>query len=76
MYRQGNIMKTEKLWISDTVCRNGDVNEILREFAEKNRIEGKDYNHLCLLAEETLGMVNQMLNVYDGQLWLESTANG
>ena len=69
-------MKTDKLWISDTVRRNGDVDEILREFAEKNGIEGKDYSHLCLLAEETLGMVGQMLNVYDGQLWLEDTAAG
>ena len=69
-------MKTDKLWISDTVRRNSDVNEILREFAARNRIEGKDYSHLCLLAEETLGMVSQMLNDYDGQLWLEGTAAG
>ena len=69
-------MKTDKLWISDAVHRNSDVNEILREFAEENRIEGKNYSHLCLLSEETLGMVNQMLNVYDGQLWLEGTAAG
>ena len=69
-------MNTVKLWISDTIRRNSDVNEILREFAEKNRIEGKNYSHLCLLAEETLGMVSQMLDVYDGQLWLESTPAG
>ena len=69
-------MKTDKLWISNTVRRNSDTNEILHEFAETNRIEGKDYSHLCLLAEETLGMVSQMLNVYDGQLWLEGTAAG
>lgn len=69
-------MKTVELWISDTVRRNSDVNEILREFAEENRIEGRNYNHLCLLAEETLGMVSQMLDVYDGQLWLESTPAG
>ena len=69
-------METVKLWISNAVRRNNDVNEILREFAEKNRIEGKDRNHLYLLAEETLGMVGQMLDVYDGQLWLEGTAAG
>lgn len=76
MNRRERFVKTDKLWISDTVRRNSDVNEILREFAEENRIEGKDFNHLCLLAEETLGMVSQMLNVYDGQLWLEGTAAG
>ena len=76
MNRQGQFVKTDKLWISDTVRRNSDVNEILREFAEKNRIAGKDYSHLCLLTEETLGMISQMLNVYDGQLWLEGTAAG
>ena len=69
-------MRTDKLWINNTVRRNSEVNDILREFAEENRIEGKDFNHLCLLAEETLGMVSQMLNVYDGQLWLEGTTAG
>ncbi len=76
MNSQEQSVKTDKLWISDTVRRNSDVNDILREFAEKSRIEGKDRNHLYLLAEETLGMVNQMLNVYDGELWLEGTADG
>ena len=69
-------MRTDKLWINNTVRRNSDVNEILREFADKNGIIGRYYNHLCLLAEETLGMVSQMLDVYDGELWLESTAGG
>ena len=69
-------MKTDKLWISDTVRRNSEVNEVLREFAEENRIKGRNYNQLCLLAEETLGMIGQMLNVYDGQLWLEGTTAG
>ena len=76
MNRQEQFVKTEKLWISDTVRRNSDVNDILREFAEKNGMEGKDYHHLCLLAEETLGMISQMLDVYDGELWLEGTATG
>ena len=40
------------------------------EFAEKNGITGKDYQHLCLLTEETLGMASQILHVYDGELWL------
>ena len=67
---------TDKLWISNSVRRNGDADEILSEFAEKNGIAGKDYSHLCLLTEETLGMANQMLRVYNGELWLEETPAG
>ena len=69
-------MTTMKLWISDTVRRNSDANEIMKEFAEKNGITGKDFYHLGLLTEETLGMANQILHVYDGELWVESTASG
>ncbi len=69
-------MKTIKLWISNTVRRNSDANEILQEFAESNGITGSDYIHLCLLTEETLGMAGQMLQVYDGELRLEKTAAG
>ena len=69
-------MTTVKLWISDTACRNSDANEIMREFAEKNGITGKDWYHLGLLTEETLGMANQILHVYNGELWVESTASG
>lgn len=69
-------MITAKLWISDAVCRSSDANEILKEFAEKNGITGKDYHHLGLLTEETLSMANQILHVYDGELWVEGTADG
>ena len=73
---QGLQMTTAKLWISDAVRRNGDACEIMREFAEKNGITGKNCYYLGLLAEETLGMANQILHVYDGELWVESTASG
>ena len=73
---QGLQMITAKLWISDAVRRSGDANEIMREFAEKNGITGKDYYHLGLLTEEVLGMANQILHVYDGELWVEGTAAG
>lgn len=69
-------MTTVKLWISDAVRRNSEVNEIMKEFAEKNGITGKDCYHLGLLTEEALGMANQVLHVYDGELWVESTATG
>ena len=69
-------MTTAKLWISDAVRRNSDANEIMKEFAEKNGITGKDYYHLGLLTEEALGMANQILHVYDGELWVERTSAG
>ena len=69
-------MTTVKLWISDAVRRNSDADEIMKEFAEKNGITGKDCYHLGLLTEETLGMANQILHVYDGELRVESTASG
>ena len=69
-------MTTVKLWISDAVRRNNDAYEIMKEFAEKNGITGKNYYHLGLLAEETLGMANQILHVYDGELRVERTAAG
>ena len=69
-------MKTAKLWISNTVCRSSDVYQIMKEFAEKNGISGRDYFHLGLLTEETLGMASQILHVYDGELWVEDTADG
>ena len=69
-------MTTVNLWISDAVLRNSDANEIMREFAEKNGITGKEYYHLGLLTEEVLGMANQILHMYDGELRVESTAAG
>ena len=76
MIIQGLQMTTAKLWISDAVRRNSDANEIMKEFAAKNGITGKDYYHLGLLTEEVLGMANQILHVYDGELWVEGTAAG
>ena len=69
-------MTTVKLWISDYVRRNDDAYDMMKEFAEKNGITGKDCYHLGLLTEEVLGMANQILHVYDGELWVESTATG
>ena len=73
---RGIQMTTPKLWISDAVRRSGDANEIMKEFAEKNGITGKDRYHLGLLTEEALGMADQILHVYDGELWVESTVTG
>ena len=74
--REKKKMQTEKLWISGMVRRIGDMNEILQEFADKTGISGRDFQHLCLLTEETLGMAGQMLEDFDGEIWLEKTASG
>ncbi len=69
-------MTTARLWVSNAVRRNSDAAEILTEFADENGITGRDYLHLSLLAEETLGMASQILHVYDGELLIEKTAAG
>ena len=69
-------MKTDKLWINGNIRRNSEVNDILADFAGKAGIAGKDFVHMNLLAEETLGMANQLLNDFDGEIWLETTAEG
>jgi len=69
-------MKTDKLWISSTVRRQGDADEILRDFADRNGITGRDSQYLRLLTEETLGMANQLLKDFDGEIWLETIPSG
>ena len=69
-------MKTDKLWINGNIRRNSEVNDILEDFAGKAGIAGKDFVHMNLLAEETLGMANQLLKDFDGEIWLETTAEG
>ena len=69
-------MKTDKLWINGNIRRNSEVNDILADFAGKAGIAGKDFVHMNLLAEETLGMANQLLKDFDGEIWMETTAEG
>ena len=69
-------MKTDKLWINGAIRRNSEVNEILNEFACRAGITGKDFQHMNLLTEETLGMANQLLKDFDGEIWLETTPGG
>ena len=69
-------MKTSKMWINGTVRRNDEVNDILRDFAAEAGIAGRDYQHMCLLTEETLGMAHDSLKNFDGEIWLEKTAGG
>ena len=69
-------MKTDKLWINGNIRRNSELNEILLAFAREAKITGKDLWHMGLLTEETLGMANQLLKDFDGEIWLETTPSG
>ena len=69
-------MKTDKLWVNGGIRRNNEVNDILSGFAARAGITGRDFAHLSLLTEETLGMANQLLKDFDGEIWLETTAGG
>ena len=69
-------MRTDKLWINGRIRRNCEINDMLRPFAGRAGINGKDFSHMNLLTEETIGMVNHDLNDFDGEIWLETTPAG
>lgn len=69
-------MKTDKLWVNGSIRRNDEVNEILAAFAREAGIAGKPFFHMTLLTEETLGMAQQLLKDFDGEIWLETVAGG
>ena len=58
------------------VRRNEEAEEILRDFAGRTGITGRDLHYLGLLTEETLGMANQLLKNFEGEIWVERTAEG
>ena len=70
------MIRTEKLWVSGEVLRMEEVTEMLKAFAAKTEIRGKDFQHMVLLTEETLGMANQLLKNFEGEIWLEGTPSG
>lgn len=70
------MIRTDKLWVSGEVLRIDDMMDMLKAFAAKAGIRGKDFQHMGLLTEETLGMANQLLKDFQGEIWLEGTASG
>lgn len=70
------MIKTNKLWVSGDVIRIEEIRDELNAFAAKSGIRGKDYQHMGLLTEETLGMANQLLKDFQGEIWLEGTGAG
>ena len=69
-------MRTDKLWVNGNIRRNEEINDILHSFAGEAGVAGKSFQHMLLLTEETLGMANQLLKNFDGEIWLETTASG
>ena len=65
-------MKSEKCKLNGTsACAETALNETER-FAKACGLPAKKALHLRLLAEETLGMMNGLLAVRDGEFWVES----
>ena len=69
-------MKTDKLWINGKIYRNEEADELLESFSARASITGKNYQHMRLLTEETMGMAHHLLKDFEGELWIEKTHNG
>ena len=70
------MIRTEKLWINGAIHRNMEADEMLQAFAEETGIRGKALQYMNLLVEETLGMANQLLKNFEGEIWLEEKPGG
>ena len=70
------MIRTEKLWVNGEVIRVDELTEMLKEFAARRGIKGKDLQHMGLLTEETMGMASQLLKDFEGEIWLEGTPIG
>lgn len=69
-------MKSEKCKLNGTpACAEAALNETER-FAKVCGLPAKKALHLRLLAEETLGMMNGLLAVRDGEFWVEKNKDG
>lgn len=69
-------MKSEKCKLNGTpACVEAALNETER-FAQACGLQPKKALHLRLLAEETLGMMNGLLSVRDGEFWVEQNKDG
>jgi hypothetical protein len=66
----------EKLWINSTVCRAADAREIAEEFADRNRLRGRERFYLGLMVEETMSMALSMMKHFEGELWIENAGKG
>lgn len=70
------MVKTDKLWINGNVYRNDEADELLEAFSKPAAIQGREFQHLRLLTEETMGMAHQLLKNFEGELWIEETTSG
>ena len=71
-------MKTDVITIHSDLSGREEALEAAERFAAYNGITGKDAMHLRLLTEETVSMINGILDNFTGEIWLESkkTKNG
>lgn len=68
-------MISEKFMINSDSGRLKAANYVTEEFAARAKLEKRDMLRLCLLVEETLGMVKAMVDEYFGQMWFVGDEN-
>ncbi len=64
-------MKTEKRRIGGARERADLANQLVEEYAAGVNLSEKERLHLCLLAEEAVGMLYAMTDTVDGSIWIE-----
>ena len=64
-------MQTNKLLVRNTDIRLPAAMKITDDVAIRLELSRKDWLHLQLLVEETLGMVRAMTDGFEGKFWLE-----
>ncbi len=64
-------MQTNKLPVRNTDIRLPAAMKITDDVAMRLRLSRKEWLHLQLLVEETLGMVRAMTDGFEGKFWLE-----
>ena len=69
-------MVSEKFMINSDDGRVAAANYVTEGFAEFAKLSRRDTLRLCLLVEESLGMVKAMVDEYFGQMWFDGDDKG
>lgn len=69
-------MVSEKFMINSDDGRVAAASYVTESFAGFAKLDKRDTLRLCLLVEESLGMVKAMVDEYFGQMWFDGDAEG
>lgn len=69
-------MVSEKFMVNNDDGRLQAANYVAEDFAEQAKLSKRDMLRLCLLVEETLGMVKITLEDFFGQMWFVGDDRG